>query len=55
MELLTYAISILVILFIAWLFSWRIPAWIAYLIIICGVLLLIGYIIGIGFKFAVGG
>lgn len=53
--MLTYALIIAAVLFIAWLFSWRIPAWIVYIIIICGLLTIMGYIMGLGFKLAVGG
>jgi len=50
-----YALVIAIVMFMCWLFSWRIPAWIYYPTVIIGVLLLVGYIVGLGFKYAVGG
>lgn len=54
MELLLYALCVLLFLGMCWIFSFKIPEWLLLVFIVGGVLIIVGYLIGIGFKFAVG-
>lgn len=47
-------ICLLIFGFMCWLFSWQLPAFITKLVIGAGILITIGYLIGVGFKMAGG-
>jgi len=40
--------------FFGWLFSIRVPALITIIIVLAGICLSIGWLMGVGFKFAIG-
>jgi hypothetical protein len=47
-------ICLVVFSFMCWLFSWKLPVFITKLLIGAGIIITIGYLIGIGFKLAGG-
>jgi hypothetical protein len=54
MELLLYALCVLLFFGLCWLFSFKIPTWLVLVFIVGGVLIGVGYLVGIGFRLAVG-
>ncbi len=54
LDILLGLFVLFVIMFMNWLFSWRIPGWILILVIIACLLIGAGILMGIGFKLVVG-